>query len=343
MRKNICFAVLALFILSLLVFSGCFGGVSQGQTQTIQPFPKDQAPSQIVKTENRWVMLNSTYGGVDYTISVGEAPAPANTVYAVKDVSIWYFEANDKGIVWCEKTEEFNTFKVYDFATQTTDAVAKVAADAGFQPQNVGIFQDSAYYCLIDYEQRTVRVLAYDLETKATTEFYTVPFREALQPYSIHLDDGYLSFVCSEQVKVFRLQNKEVVFDAMLPAGTEHVFAVSYDSKNDTCALYYADSDSEDIGVLKEGEEKISSVFTFSENHYAYQDKLECYDGHIYWIAQANISGAVSDHYTLVDYHYLERKAVETDRSFDFCRSQDTVYILRFNKDGDYTHIDLCQ
>lgn len=96
-----------------------------------------------------------------------------------------------------------------------------------------------------------------------------------------------------------------------MPEAVKYVYCVSYDSKNDTCALYYADNDSEDIGILKEGQTKIASVFTFSQNHYAYQDKIDCHDGHIYWIAQANVSGNITDHYTFIDYNYLDHKPTE--------------------------------
>ena len=112
---------------------------------------------------------------------------------------------------------------------------------------------------------------------------------------------------------------------------------------SDTCALYYADNDSEDIGILKEGQTEIASVFTFSQNHYAYQEKIDCHDGHIYWIAQANVSGNVTDHYTFIDYNYLDRKPTEIDRTFSFYRNEIELYLLRFNKNGDYSHIDLCQ
>ena len=94
---------------------------------------------------------------------------------------------------------------------------------------------------------------------------------------------------------------------------------------------------------MKEGDADILSVFTFSKNHYAYQDKIECYDGHIYWIAQANAIGAITDHYKFFDYNYLEHKSTEIDRTFSFYRIESDLYLLRFNKNGNYTHIDLCQ
>jgi len=343
MKKVIYCALLTLLVLSLLILSGCSAFMSQKQPQIVTTYPEETAPSQVIKIEDSWVMLHNTYGSQDYTISVSKSLDSADSIYSVNDVSIWYFEANEKGIVWCEESLEFYTYKVYVFETQKVETIFQVAVDKGYQPQNIGIYLNTVYYCSIHYDQQEVQVIAYDITTKTTTYVNEVEFHEEKQPYSINLEDAYLSFVCSDQIKVLNLQNNEVVFDSALPNTVEYVYGVSYDSKNDICALYYADNDSEDIGTLKEGENDIISVFTFSQNHYAYQDKIECYDGHIYWIAQANVSGAVTEHYTLIDYNYLKHKVVETDRSFGFYREDNDLYVLRFNKDGDYTHIDLCQ
>ena len=213
----------------------------------------------------------------------------------------------------------------------------------GYQPQNIGIYLNTAYYCTINYDKQEVQVVAYDIIAKTKTELLKDDFHETKQPYSVNPENEYLSFVCSDQIKVLHLQSNEVVFDSALPEAVKYVYGVSYDSKNDTCALYYADNDSEDVGILKEGENDVVSVFTFSQNHYAYQDKIECCDGHIYWIAQANVSGTVTDHYTLIDYNYLEHTPKETDRTFGFYRAGNDFYVLRFNKRGNYTHVDLCQ
>jgi hypothetical protein len=327
----------------MLVLSGCSTYVPKKQPEKLQTFPKETAPSQVIKTENQWVMLNSTYLSPNYTISVSDNLENAKEIYSVNDVSIWYFEANEKAIVWCEDADEFCTFKAYDFETQKTHTIFQTSADSNFHPENIGIYLDVAYFCVIDYEQEEVRVLAYNIDSETTNELYSVELREEMQPYSIHLENEYLSFMCSDQIKVLNLENNETVYDSNLPSSVEHVFDVSYDSIHDTCALYYADSDSEDIGILKEGEDIISSVFTFAKSHYAYQDKIECHDGHIYWINQANVSGNIADHYTFIDYNYLEHKPVEVDRAFEFCRQENTMYVLRFNKGGNYTHIELCQ
>ena len=343
MKRFVYCTLLSVLILSMILLSGCSALMTPKQPQIVNTYPEETAPSQVIKAGEQWVLLRNTYGGLNYTISVGEDSNSTNDIYSVNDVSIWYFEANQNGVVWCEKSQEFYTYKIYVFETQKVETVFQVAIDKGYQPQNIGIYLNTVYYCIIDYDSQDVRVIAYDIPTKTTNDVYKVDFDEAKQPYSINLENEYLIFICSKQIKVLNLQSNETVFDSYLPDAIEYVFSVSYDSKNDTCAFYYADNDSEDIGVLKKGQNEIASVFTFSQNHYAYQDKIECYDGHIYWIAQANVSGNVTDHYTFVDYNYFDHKPTEIDRTFSFYRNGSELYLLRFNKNGDYTHIDLCQ
>ena len=343
MKKSVYYTILPILLLSILLLSSCSLFNPQKQPKIANTYLKENAPSQVIKTEDKWVMLHSTYGGQTYTISVGENSNSTNSIYSANDVSIWFFEANENGVVWCEKSQEFYTYKVYVFETQKVETVFQVATVVGYQPQNIGIYLNTVYFCTIDYDKQEVQVLAYDITAKATSDVYKLKFNEAKQPYSINLENEYLSFVSSEQIKVLNLQNDEVVFALTLPDTIKYVYSASYDSKNDTLAIYYADKDSEDIAVLKEGQNEIASVFTFSKNHYAYQDKIECYDGHIYWIAQANVSGDVTDHYQFIDYNYSEDKPIEIDRTFNFYRSESELYLLRFNKRRDYTHIDLCQ
>ena len=343
MKKVVNLAILAFSVFSLFLASGCSELMPEEQSEAMKSYPKDTAPSQVIKTADKWVMLHSAYAGTDYVMSVGNDLDSASEFYSVQGVSIWYFESDGNLVAWCEKSEDFYTYKVYDFATQKVETLHQASVENGFQPQNVGVFRNTVYYCSIDYDKKQVSVMGYDVASQTASVIDAVELVEERQPYSINVEDKYLSLISSCQVKVLDLVTQNIAFDSELPSSITCVYGASYDEVNDTCALYYADSDSEDIGFLKEGDKDIASVFTFNENHYAYQDKLECNDGHIYWIAQANISGNVSDHYSLVDYNYLEHSAVETKRTFGFCRDGADLYALRFNKDGDYTHIDLCK
>jgi hypothetical protein len=328
-------------VLLTLAVSGC--SFYDSQPEILKSYPYKTAPSQTIRTEKHWVMLNSAYADTDYTISFTDDLKTEKSVYSVSQVSIWYIDANDTGIFWCEKSDDFYTYKLYEFETCEIGEIFRASVSDGFQPQNVGIFLKKAYYCAIDYEMQTVSVLVYDTEAKTSSVYYSEKYMEEKQPYLINLKDEYLSFSCSRHVIVFDLRSGDTVFESVLPESINYLFCVSYGIINDECALYFADNDSESIGILKKGENSILSVFTFAENHYAFHDVIEYRNGHIYWIDQANVSGAVSDHYRFIDYDVKKRKPTETYRTFDFCFAGNDMFILRFNKSGDYTHIDLCR
>ena len=343
MKRVLSMTLVILLILSLFILSGCSLFMKNTEPQIVQTYPMDVAPSQVIKTETQWVLVLNTYGKTNYKIVAGENPDSTNEIYSVDSASIWYVDANEKGIVWCEKSSEFFTYKVYLFESNKVETISQELIEIGYQPQNIGIFQNTVYYCKVDYEQREVCILAYDTELKSASIFYKTTLDQEKQPYSINLENEYLSLVCSDCVKVFHLQKNEIVFEAKLPSDVIYAYTASYDSQNDTCAVYYADNNSEDIVLLKKGDTKITSIFTFSEHCYAYQEKIRCYDGHIYWITQSNVSGMVTDHYRLVDYNYLSHTVTETDKTFSFYYKDDVLYFLRFNKRGEYTHVNLCR
>lgn len=339
MKKRI--AVLLVGIIFIL--SGCKGQPIENDPTVLNSYPTDTAPSQVIKTNNYWVCLNSTYGSIDFTISISETYKNDNIIYSAKDIDIWYIEANDNAIVWCEKSSEYYTYKVYNIKTKQTETIFQAKNQQEYQAQNVGIFENCVYYSFIDYESNKVIIYAYNLDEKTIGIFYSADYNENLMPYSMVLENEYLMFVCSNHSKVLNVKNNQTIFDSPLPDNIKYVFSASYDSINDTCILYYTDGDTEDIGILDTDKNKVISVFTLSENHYAYLDKIRAYDGHIYWIVQANVSGNVSDHYTLINYNYLEHKPIETKRAFNFYLDVTDLYSLRYDRSGDYTAIELCK
>ncbi len=63
MKKSVYYTLLSLLVLSMLLLSSCSTLLPQKQPQIVNTYPKETAPSQVIKTENQWVMLHSTYGG----------------------------------------------------------------------------------------------------------------------------------------------------------------------------------------------------------------------------------------------------------------------------------------
>ena len=341
MKKAVSLALILLLTLSLFAVSGCSKSIKQVDLQVIKSFPEDVAPSQVVKTENHWIFLMNTYGKSKYSISIGENIEKHNEVYSVDDVKIWYIDANEKAVVWSERNSDSVIFKLYNFKAKNVETVFEISREK-YQPMNVGIYLNNVYYGWIDYENNKVYACTYDVDSKETSVFYEEDYIEENLPYSTNLDGEYLLFVSSDRIKVFDLKNNEIPFDTSLPDNVVYAYSASYDHINDTCAIYYADGDSEDIGILKESDFLIASHITFTENIYAFHEKVECVDGHIYLIRQMNVSGQIADHYDYIDYDYIEHMPLEGDRAFSFCRSGDEIYLLRYNG-SEYTHIELCK
>ncbi|MBE6594875.1 MAG: hypothetical protein E7644_03655 [Ruminococcaceae bacterium] len=330
----------------LLLFVICLSGCTflKGNSQSaVATYPDKEAPAKIFKTDAHWVALVNSYGSSDYTLSVSEDLHTLQGVYTATDVSIWFMAVNDTAAFFCEETEEHYTYKAYLLQEKTMKTVFSTPAGDIYQTQEVGLLGNLAYYCYIDYASLTVSVIAYDLLTGTTSVAWEKPYVEAEMPYCFAVEGNLLSVAHSKAVTVLDLTTGDIPFSISLPNEVQHVFSVSYDPANDACALYYSDQDSEDIGIIAEGATKITSHFTFGSNRYAYHDQIKCINGYIYWIAQANITGNVTDHYQLVIYNYKTGKPTEIKRTFYFHYDDGTLYSLRFDKNGDYSNIELME
>lgn len=330
--------LLCILLPLVLLLSGCIR--TAPKATRIATYPKDNAPLQIIPAGDRWVALVGAYESDDYSVSVSESPETLNPVYSVKDTSIWFFTANEHCIAWCEESEIAYTYKAYLFDEEKVITLVSINDVDNYQPQNVGVYGKSIYYTNIDYSAKNVTVYAYDITSQTAGVVLSEPYAEEGAPYVISVEDVYLSYAGYQAIKVIRLDNGETVFESALPNAVEYVYAISYDSANDACGLYYCDEDSEDIGIFKEGDTEVLSHFTFNENHYAYHDQIRCTNGHLYWIVQSNVTGLITDHYILMEYNYIDPEPKEIERTFYCYIDGDTVYTLRFNKKGNYDGIE---
>ena len=80
MKRFVYCTLLSVLILSMLLLSSCSALMPQKQPQIVNTYPKETAPSQVIKAGEQWVLLRSTYGGQNYTISVGEDSNPTNNI-----------------------------------------------------------------------------------------------------------------------------------------------------------------------------------------------------------------------------------------------------------------------
>ena len=343
MKRILSLILLVALVLSLVAcdFNHYLPDESAGTM--IAAYPKDAYPVKMVKTSTHWVAMLSYYGSADYELAIGTTLDVLESVYTTQDVSIWFMDANEEYVVWCEKSEENYTYKAHSIEEQTTEVVFQTTTDVEMQLMNVDIHNNGVYYAYMDFEAQQAHIHRYDLQTKAVETVYSPAWEGSKSVMCFAIEAGLLSVAAPTGVTVLNLDTGKTVFENALPEDTYYVFSVSYDAANSTCALYYRDSDSEDIGTMQQGDAAIRSVYTFGSNEYAYQDQIKCVNGCIFWISQHNVSGNVTDHYRLIQYDYLQDKPTETNRTIAYFVDGKTVYFLRFDKGGDYQNVELRQ
>lgn len=342
MKKLIAISLLLTLVLSL---AGCNSHIPQGDPGTkLASFPTDSNyPVKLVKTDSYWVSLVGRYGSSSSSISVSDTAQDLHTVYSAEDVTVWFMDADDEYVIWSELSEEFYTYKVHSIAAGTTETIFQTTANDVMQLRNVSLHNGFAYYAYMDYSAQQAHVFRYDLQKKSAEPIFSPKWEGDKSVMSFAVQDGLLSIAVPEGITVLDLNSGETVYKNLLPTDIHYVFSVSYDAVNKTCALYYADSDSEDIGIMKQGDATIRSIYTFGSNQYAYQDQIQCLNGRIYWISQFNASGNVTEHYSLVEYDYLSDLPNETQRTLNFYVDEHGEYLLRFDRSGEFHNIDLYQ
>ncbi len=344
MKKIICSILMFTMLLS---FSACDPDMSEIKDIGVEPadtlvqsYKKEHAPSQVVKTKSYWVQLVSEYFGTNYRISVSKEPDDITTVYTADNVLIYYFEANDDYVVWCEETVDTYDYKLYSIKEDTVQTLFSADIEEGYLPQNVGIYQNKVYYPVVDYQKETADIYCYDTQTGKNASVSSLPYDGEYSIMTMNVEANYLTVASTSDIVVFDVEKECLVQQTPLPREVGFVFAVSYDYINEKCALYYSDEDSEDIGFINEAGE-MDSHFTFGDNQYAFEDKITCIDGHIYWIVQMDSTGDVSDHYRYVEYDYVNHKPYEIKRVFNLEVNEDHKYYLAFGSDGAYQEIAL--
>lgn len=348
------FSLKRLFCLFLLVavmlsFSGCqmfaevIGTVLDANPilpERLASYEED-VPAQMIRAGEYWITLVSAYGSANYAISVSTDPEELRVVYAAEGAGVWFFEATEEYVAWCEWDGDNREYKVYSIADGRVETIFSADVSEHYQPSNVGILGDGIYYGYIDYPGEKAGIFRYDMNSRSTELVCETKYAEAYSIMCLSVEGQYLSYASMDGIRAVDLQSGDTVFAYQCPENVAYIYAVSYDASQDVMGIYYADNDSEDVGVVREADGEPLSLFTFNAHHYAYQDQIRCADGHIYWINQANVSGQIADHYNFVDYNYMNHTYSEVTKAFHFSLYGDTVYLLRFGNTEGVKDVDL--
>jgi hypothetical protein len=337
MKRPFIFAISVLIVLAICLTSCGANKVSVyeiTEENAWQVYSADAAPALAARTGETVYTFKAVYGGSDYRLCVGDVYSESE-VYSVSGVGIWFLEADPVCAAWCEMSPEARTFKAYDAGSRTVKEIFRADIDKGFQCANVGVYGGGVYFAYIDYGAGKADVMRYDVESGEAESFLPLEYRGEYSCTSLSVCGGMLlaSYGSGGEAGIIAL-DLETGEKSAVSLKADFIFGCSYDSVTSDYALYYRDTrGKEHIGILKNGTKAIKNIFTFGENLYAYQDKVEIYGGHVYWVNQANVTGHVAQHYRFIDFDYISGVTDEYLRTFGFSLAEDGVILLCFNAD----------
>lgn len=339
-----------IFLALALLLCACGGGGTKvyyiSGEDAWAAFPVDEAPVKTVRAGEKWYSLIGEYLGESFALSVSDDYMQINEVYKTSGVSIWFFEADGSGAAWCERGESTLRFMFYPCEGGDAEEIAVLDTSAGFNPANVGLFGGGVYFVSIDHAAKRAAVMRYDTEAGTLSRFFELEYRGDYTCTSLSADGGSLliSAGAEGEAELIKLDlaggGQERI---ALSESVNFVFACAYDSAEGGFAIYYSDTaGGEHIGTVNAKNGKVKNVSTFGASVYAYQDVLEFYGGHLYWVQQINASGNVAEHYRFVDHNCKNNSTEEYLKTFSFSLAEDGVTLLAFNE-VDYDAIYLTE
>lgn len=329
-----------LAIVIIAVLAGC-GGTDSGGEQTVFK-GENKLPNLMAVSDGTYYIMTCKYGNDQYQLSVSEKMNKLKSVYDVEGASIWYLCAEGDFAVWVEAYDDRYDYKLYNRENDKTISFNSVGrTENESQNMQTGIYNGTIYYSEIDYAENKISVKRYNIREEKTETIHeeTLP-EDATAALDVN-GEILTAYLGGNQLYCLNLESGEEKA-VEIPEKMDGVYAVSYDQGNDMYALYYSakGSGTEDIGTFTPGNKQIKSLYTLSENCYAYRDNIEIDNGHLFWVTQVNTSGDVVDHYTLVDYSCLDDGVEEYPSTFGFALTDDTLFALSFAGNIDKVDIE---
>lgn len=343
MRKLICIILAVMLLLSL---SACkekrdpdvpvFTYVEEGTT-----------PAKIIRQEDHWYAITNTYGMADFCFAVGDSYDTMETVYQAPNGG--YLRNLIAEGQWCaffEKGTQSLRYALYN-AEDGSITDMYLADEVSSQNGSMVFINGCVYFGVIDHENSAGMLKCYDIASGTLTDLCALPYAEidTVQALSRDGDDVLVAVKAMEDQhsQIYRLStvdgSREVID---LPLNVHTVYSASYDPGQKAYILYYEDSEqrTEDIGIYRQDEDTVTSVYTFADGCYAYFDTVECRDGRIYWCLQDNATGSFADKYDLLIYDCEEEAFMRYPQGYSFTLNGKSFYCLTL-EEGEPLKISL--
>lgn len=344
---------LTLLTATTLLFSGCSSSYEStinipDGTNAIATFASDVSPLRMIQGGNTYYSFLGPFGGTSYTISASDDMITSNIIYEPsREAIVWFADANEDYLTWCETSAIGNTFYLYE---EETNVVTELFAcdNTGYQIKNVGIYKDCVYFANIDYEKLTAKIMCYDILNKTLDGIYTAEFSDNYAITSLSITDNLLTAVTNVKGKstlvTINLDTMEKQNVVVVPKDAYFIFDAEYDSSTETYALYYISTKNKEIiGTYQNGAETISNIFTFPNRYFGYQDSITYVNGDIYWIIQANHKSITTtpERYALIHWDNETGEFFEYSRTYHMFLADDKVHYFSFDNELSYENVFL--
>lgn len=298
-------------------------------------------PAKVIRENDHWYAIHNTYGLADFSFAAGDSFDTMEIIYQTPNGGlIRSLTAEGSWCAFYERGVQSLRYVLYN-AEDGSLTDMYTADELSNQNGNMVFVNNCVYFGVIDYENSAGMLKRYDIAAGTLTDFCALPYAEidTVQALSRDGDDVLVTVkaVGDQHSQIYRLSTidgSQKIID--LPANVHTVYSVSFDPTQDAYIIYYQDGDdrSEDIGIYREGESAITSLYTFDDGCYAYYDTVECRDGRIYWVLQDNPTGSFTDRYNLLIYNCETGQLQQFPQAYACTLNEKTFHYLRFLGDS---------
>ena len=320
---------------------------------TLKPF--DIKPLSTATQPEEYAFLLTTYSGADAAVAVGQLDNYTNIYTTPNQCAVSDICVHENYILWFESqtlTDENSRYKLYlyDHKTKLQAVIFEEEFnhhDGWYVTGRFGIYKHKVYWLHNDFAQKTSEILVYDIAAKTQDVLLSAPFLNnsefdaAVSCLKVH--DNLLVYnqqeTVGQKLLVFDLEKNEKAQEALLDSAVGPVFAVDFEEKTDTFALYYSalnpdgTEKNEAVGVINTNAPELLELFSLNPNHYLYRERLSISGCNIYYDVMANVSGHIEDHYSSAIYNYQNHDKYLREYTFNTMLIEDVVYFLSFEKD----------
>jgi len=292
-------------------------------------------PSKVIRQEDRWYAITNTYGLADFCFAVGDSYDTMETVYQSPNGG--YLRNLTAEGQWCAFFEKGTQSLRYALYNAEDGSITDMYLTDEISNQNGSMvfINGCVYFGVIDHENSSGMLKCYDIAAGTLEDFFPLPYAEidTVQALSRDGDDVLVTVKSAEDQRsqIYRLSTIDRTLRIVeLPFAVHTVYSASYDPTLNAYILYYEDgtAHSEDIGIYRQDEAALRSVYTFEDGCYAYFDTVECRDGRIYWCLQDNATGSFADKYDLMVYDCEAEVMTKYPQGISFTLNEDGFHYL---------------